>query len=146
VKGKTDALQRMDAIAQSFLTGGDVAMTATQATIEASQSRLGLRNIARRKESAVQQIFYWWERFSNPNFTEGDPIGGIVVAESVLTVPPTAQELQFWQSEFLNGSLTREQYHAKQKELGVFSDEMAELEGVATLGLSNLGVNNDAAI
>jgi hypothetical protein len=149
--GQDRRIQRMDAIAQSFLTGGDVAMTATQAAIEASQSRLGLRNIARRKESAVQQIFYWWERFSNPQFDPLDTVGGITVAESVLTVPPSPQELQFWQTEYTNGSLNRAQYHAKQKELGVFSEEMERLETGDDpmnmgLGLSNtpVGVTPDA--
>ena len=142
-EGQNSRLQRMDAIAQSFLTGGDVAMTATQAVIESSQSRLGLRNIARRKESAVQQLFEWWERFSNPDWIQDDPVGGITVSEAILTVPPSYQDLQFWQSEYLNGSLSREPYHEKQRELGVFSDAMAELEGADTgLGLtSGLGLS-----
>jgi hypothetical protein len=142
-EGQDRRLQRMDAIAQSFLTGGDVARTATEALIDSSQSRLGLRNIARRKESAVQQIFYWWERYSNPGYREGDPVGGITVSEAVLTMPASPQELQFWSGEFLNGNLTRAEYRAKLRELGAYTEDMAEAEKEAmTGGMQGLGLTN----
>lgn len=82
-KGQDRRLTRMDAISQSFLTGGEAERTATEAVIESSQSRLGLRNIARRKESAMQTVFYWWERFANPQFMPGGKVGGVTVSESV---------------------------------------------------------------
>lgn len=92
----------------------------------------------------MQQIFQWWERFSNPNYIVGEPVGGISVSESVLTMPASPQELQFWSNEFLVGSLTRPEYIAKLKELGAYTEAMekaaAENPQLATLGLNGAGV------
>jgi hypothetical protein len=123
-EGQRDRVEAMEQMAQAFLSGGQPGRTATEAMIESTQARLGLRNIARRKESAVQSVFTLWEQFSNPEWTPETPVGGITVSESVLSVPPTAQELQFWQSEFLAGALTKAEYDVKRRELGVYTEEM----------------------
>ena len=141
-EGQRDRLAAMDDMAQAFLSNGTIARTATEAEIETIQSRLGLRNIARRKESAVQSIFDLWERFSNPDWSPENPVGGITISESVLSTPPTAQELMFWQSEFLAGALNKAEYDVKRKELGVYTEEMEAVAGQGeplvggTLGLS----------
>jgi hypothetical protein len=132
----------MDDMAQAFLSNGTIARTATEAEIETIQSRLGLRNIARRKESAVQSVFDLWERFSNPDWSPENAVGGITISESVLSTPPTAQELMFWQSEFLAGALNKAEYDVKRRELGVYTEEMEAVAGQGeplvggTLGLS----------
>jgi hypothetical protein len=124
-EGQRDRVEAMEQQAQSLLSGGQPGRTATEAMIESTQARLGLRNIARRKESAVQSIFELWERFSNPDWSPETPVGGITVSESILSIPPTAQELAFWQSEFLAGALTKSEYDVKRRELGVYTEEMA---------------------
>lgn len=82
-EGQRMRLARMDAIAQSFFTGGEVERTATEAIIESSQSRLGLEAIAHQKESAVQQVFKWWAIFSDPSYAPGETAGGIVINNAI---------------------------------------------------------------
>jgi hypothetical protein len=145
-EGQRDRLKRMDAISQAFLTGGEIERTATEALIESSQSRLGLRNIAQRKESAVQNLFYWWERFANPQFGPGDDIGGITVSESVLSVPPSPDLLRRYDDAYLNGQLSKAEWVAKMKELGDYTEEMAaaaESDMEVPLNLNGLGVVED---
>lgn len=144
--GQRDRLKRMDVISQAFLTGGEMERTATEAMIESSQSRLGLRNIARRKESAVQNICYWWERFANPEFQMGDRIGGITVSESVLSLPPSPEMLNRVDEQYLNGQLTKGEWEAKMTELGYYTEEMRlarENDGSLPLNLNGMGVVPD---
>lgn len=125
-EGQRDRLNRMDAIAQSFLTGGEHERTATEALIESSQSRLSLRGIARRKESAVAQIFYWVLRFGDPTFNPEESPGGITISDAAISVPTNAQVLTFWHDAYLSGSISREAFQIKLRELGEWTDEMDE--------------------
>jgi hypothetical protein len=136
-EGQDRRLKQMDAISNAFLTGGEAERTATEAIIESSQSRLGLRNIARRKESAVQQMCYWWERFANPSFNPfTDTVGGIEVSESVLNMPASPEQLRFWMDAWLNGALTATEWKAKMRELGEYTEEMEAAAEQPSTGLN----------
>jgi hypothetical protein len=105
-----------------------------------------LRNIAQRKESAVQNLFYWWERFANPQFSPGDNIGGITVSESVLSVPPSPDLLRRYDDAYLNGQLSKAEWVAKMKELGDYTQEMEEAasaDDATPINLNGLGVVAD---
>jgi len=147
--GQRDRLTRMDAIAQSFLTGGEVERTATEAVIESNQSRLSLKGIARRKESAIAQIFYFVKRFQDPSFPVDGTAGGVTVSDAAITVPASAEILTFWFNNYLSGGISYAQYQIKLIELGEWTDEMTAAAGAIppqpnSTALPSLGLTGDA--
>lgn len=79
----------MDRVSLAFLTGGEAAKTATEVVMDSSQTQCSLKGMARRKESAIQQVFKIWG-----DYTGEEKTGGIKVNESVLQVPAPPQEIQ----------------------------------------------------
>ena len=135
-QGQRDRRKEMDAMAQSFLTGGEQERTATEAVIESTQSRLSLRGMARRKESAVAQIFRWVMQFSDPSFSPSEDVaGGITVSERVLEAPPDPQMMLFWLNAFTQGVFDVSVFIAALKEMGAWSDEIDK--AMASMGASD---------
>lgn len=72
----------MDRTTLDFLTGGEHQKTATEVVLDSSKTSANLKGIARRKESAIQQIFQFWVQY-----TGEDEGGGIQMDESLLQMP-----------------------------------------------------------
>jgi hypothetical protein len=118
--------EKIEKISQAFLTGGETEKTATQAAIESAQSKATLQGVAHQKESAFQQVFHWLNVFTDPNYKEGDPTGGICVSESVLKPLPTAQDVRTIFDGFSMGVYDRDYALAKLREIGWEPEEVEE--------------------
>lgn len=81
----------MDRVSLAFLTGGETPRTATEVVMDTSQTQCTLKNMARRKESVVQQIFALWTLYGSNKGRSG---GSIKCNESVLQLPANPQEVQ----------------------------------------------------
>lgn len=76
----------MDRVSLAFLTGGEVERTATEVVLNSAQTQASLRGMARRKASAVEQVFNIWTRYT------GEPTSGSInLNESILQLPLTPQ-------------------------------------------------------
>ena len=92
---QTDILKlegAMDRESLAFLSGGDAEKTATEIIVDSAQTSCSLKGMARRKESAFQQVATCWGLYTK----EKPPTAGagIKVADNVLIAPATAQDAQ----------------------------------------------------
>ncbi|MEH2201204.1 DUF4055 domain-containing protein [Nostoc sp.] len=78
----------MDRMTLQFLTSGEHQKTATEVLLDSTKTSANLKGVARRKESAMQQIFKFWVAYTGE--TEG---GGITQDESLLSVPLTPEQV-----------------------------------------------------
>lgn len=78
----------MDRMTLDFLTSGDHQKTATEVLLDSTKTSANLKGVARRKESAVQQIFKFWVAYTGE--VEG---GGITQDESLLSMPLTPEQV-----------------------------------------------------
>ncbi|MBD2771151.1 DUF4055 domain-containing protein [Iningainema tapete] len=79
----------MDRMTLDFLTSGKHQKTATEVVLDSTKTSANLKGVARRKESAAQQIFQLWVQYT------GEPTGGsIAMDDSLLQMPldPQATE------------------------------------------------------
>ncbi|MEH1822136.1 MAG: DUF4055 domain-containing protein [Nostoc sp.] len=77
----------MDRMTLDFLTSGDRQKTATEAVLESTKTSANLKGVARRKESAMQQVFELWVAYTGE--AEG---GGITQDEDLLSMPLTPEQ------------------------------------------------------
>lgn len=99
--------EQMTRLGQEFLSGGGAARTATEAILDAQQSKQELRNMAARKESLVEEIFKLWQYFADPRYTYPDPAGRLNIAENILTPDPGVQDVAAIEGLFASGIITR---------------------------------------
>jgi hypothetical protein len=78
----------MDRMTLQFLTSGEHQKTATEVLLNSTKTSANLKGVARRKESAIQQIFKFWVAYTGE--VEG---GGITQDESLLSVPLTPEQV-----------------------------------------------------
>ncbi len=78
----------MDRMTLDFLTSGDRQKTATEVVLDSTKTSANLKGVARRKESAMQQVFKFWANYTGE--TEG---GGITQDEDLLSVPLTPEQV-----------------------------------------------------
>ncbi|QLE47975.1 DUF4055 domain-containing protein [Nostoc sp. C057] len=78
----------MDRMTLDFLTSGEHQKTATEVLLDSTKTSANLKGVARRKESAMQQIFKLWVAYTGE--TEG---GGITQDEDLLSVPLTPEQI-----------------------------------------------------
>lgn len=79
----------MDRISLSFLSGGEVQRTATEAVLDSSQVQASLRGMARLKESTVQSMVMDWAAY-----TGEEAGGGIAIADNLIQPPLTADQIR----------------------------------------------------
>jgi Domain of unknown function (DUF4055) len=77
----------MDRMTLDFLTSGEHQKTATEVLLNSTKTSANLKGVARRKESAIQQIFKLWVAY-----TGEDEGGGITQDESLLSIPLTPEQ------------------------------------------------------
>lgn len=78
----------MDRMTLDFLTSGEHQKTATEVLLDSTKTSANLKGVARRKESAIQQIFKLWVAYTGE--TEG---GGIAQDEDLLSAPLTPEQV-----------------------------------------------------
>jgi hypothetical protein len=78
----------MDRVTLDFLTGGNHQKTATETVLDSTKTSANLKGMARRKESAVQQIFQVWTEY-----TKESSSGGIDMDESLLQMPISPEQV-----------------------------------------------------
>ncbi|MEH2148570.1 DUF4055 domain-containing protein [Nostoc sp.] len=78
----------MDRMTLDFLTSGEHQKTATEVLLDSTKTSANLKGVARRKESAMQQIFKLWVTYTGE--IEG---GGITQDESLLSIPLTPEQV-----------------------------------------------------
>lgn len=77
----------MDRMTLDFLTSGEHQKTATEVLLDSTKTSANLKGVARRKESAIQQIFKLWVSYT------GESVGGgITQDESLLSIPLTPEQ------------------------------------------------------
>jgi Domain of unknown function (DUF4055) len=77
----------MDRMTLDFLTSGEHQKTATEVLLDSTKTSANLKGVARRKESAMQQIFKLWVAYTGES--NG---GGISQDESLLSIPLTPEQ------------------------------------------------------
>lgn len=77
----------MDRMTLDFLTSGEHQKTATEVVLDSTKTSANLKGVARRKESAIQQIFKLWVAYTGE--IEG---GGITQDEDLLSMPLTPEQ------------------------------------------------------
>jgi hypothetical protein len=78
----------MDRITLDFLTSGEHKKTATEVVLDSTKTSANLKGIARRKESAIQQILKLWVAYT------GEAEGGTAsVDESLLQMPLSPEQV-----------------------------------------------------
>lgn len=83
-----DLESAMDRMTLQFLTSGEHQKTATEVLLDSTKTSANLKGVARRKESAMQQIFKFWVAYTGENAG-----GGITQDESLLSVPLTPEQV-----------------------------------------------------
>lgn len=78
----------MDRMTLEFLTSGEQQKTATEVVLNSTKTSSNLKGVARRKESAMQQIFAFWVAYTGE--AEG---GSIAMDDDLLSVPLTPEQV-----------------------------------------------------
>lgn len=91
----------MDRMTLDFLTSGEHQKTATEVLLDSTKTSANLKGVARRKESAIQQIFKLWVTYIGE--TEG---GGITQDESLLSIPLTPEQVDKLESLATQGLIS----------------------------------------
>ena len=96
-------LEQMARLGQRFLSGGDIARTATEAMLDSAQAETLLIDMANRVENTAEEIIKWWKVFEEPSYNYPDYAGGIKINTEALLVPMQPQQIQTIMQLFLNG-------------------------------------------
>lgn len=123
--------EQMSRLGQEFLSGGNRAKTATEAMLDAQQSKQELNNLAARKQSLVQEIFKLWQVFADPRYTYPDDAGQLIISEEVLDPAPTAQDVAVVEGLFTSGIITRPTALSVLARTGWIEEEELERESKA---------------
>lgn len=91
----------MDRMTLQFLTSGEHQKTATEVLLDSTKTSANLKGVARRKESAMQQIFKLWVAYTGE--TDG---GGITQDESLLSIPLTPEQVDKLESLATQGLIS----------------------------------------
>lgn len=78
----------MDRVTLDFLTSGEHQKTATEVILNSTKTSANLKGVARRKESALQQIFAFWVAYTGEE--EG---GNIAMDDDLLSMPLTPEQV-----------------------------------------------------
>jgi hypothetical protein len=123
--------EQMSRLGQEFLSGGNRAKTATEAMLDAQQSKQELNNLAARKQSLVQEILKLWQVFADPRYTYPDDAGQLIISEEVLDPAPTAQDVAVVEGLFTSGIITRPTALSVLARTGWIEEEELERESKA---------------
>lgn len=91
----------MDRMCLNFLTSGQHQKTATEVLLDSTKTSANLKGVARRKESAVQQIFEFWA-----DYTLEETSGTISLDESLLQMPLTSEQIDKLESLAVQGLIS----------------------------------------
>ncbi|WP_414755568.1 DUF4055 domain-containing protein [Anabaena sp. CCY 9910] len=92
----------IDRMTLDFLTSGDHQKTATEVLLDSTKTSANLKGIARRKESAMQQVFDYWVQYTGE--VEG---GSIAMDESLLSMPLTPEQVDKFESLATGGLISQ---------------------------------------
>lgn len=93
----------MNRMTLDFLTSGEEAQkTATEVILDSTRTSANLKGIARRKESAMQQIFQLWVQYTGERES-----GGITMDESLLQMPITPEHIAKLESLATQGLISQ---------------------------------------
>lgn len=126
-----DRLEVLQRLSQAFLNGGEVERTATEVVIEASQAKLNLQIIAKRKGSAIEECLKLWAVFSDRSYRYPDPAGSVEVSRKATDVPLNAQDRAQIREDFLAGLLSAQQVLALYRSAGIIPDDLEETPSTA---------------
>ena len=99
IKDLEAAMERMTL---DFLTSGDRQKTATEVVLDSTKTSANLKGVARRKESAIQQVFKFWVQYTGE--VEG---GGIAQDEDLLSLPLTPEQTDKLESLATQGMISQ---------------------------------------
>jgi hypothetical protein len=92
----------MDRMTLDFLTSGQHQKTATEVLLDSAKTSANLKGVARRKESAIQQVFDLWIQYT------GEETGGsIVMDESILQMPISPEQIDKLESLASQGLISQ---------------------------------------
>ncbi|MCC5640626.1 DUF4055 domain-containing protein [Nostoc sp. CHAB 5844] len=92
----------MDRMTLDFLTSGDHQKTATEVVLDSTKTSANLKGVARRKESAMQQVFGFWVQYT------GEIQGGsIAMDEDLLSMPITPEQVDKLESLATGGFISQ---------------------------------------
>jgi hypothetical protein len=123
-----DRARQLERMSQQLISSGEIPKTATEALIEASQSRLTVGALAKRKQSVWQEIFKLWQRFADATYRYPDPVGTLTVSEAALKASATPEEVGQIFSGFTSGAYTRETMLEKLNQIGWLTDDQLQRE------------------
>ncbi len=93
----------MDRMSLAFLTGSESDKTATEVLLNAAQTNAILKEMAGRKQSAIQQIFEYWVQYT------GESVGGTVtVDDTILQMPLSPDQIRILESLVQVGLISHE--------------------------------------
>ncbi|MFN6572400.1 DUF4055 domain-containing protein [Dendronalium sp. ChiSLP03b] len=92
----------MDRMTLDFLTSGDRQKTATEVVLDSTKTSANLKGVARRKESAMQQVFKFWVSYTGES--QG---GGIAQDEDLLSLPLTPKQVDKLESLTAQGFISQ---------------------------------------
>ena len=129
--------ERIDTRTLAFLSGSQIARTATEAELDASQARANFMGLAAQKESTVAEIFKIWAEYEAET-----NIGRIEVSRDLLKAPLTLSFREIADA-IAQGIISRRLGLQILKQKQVLGDEFSEADLEAELALTgeSLGLN-----
>jgi hypothetical protein len=123
---------KMERVAQAFISERSSNKTATQSLLEASQSKASLEGMVEQKEDAVKRVFDWIMRFATPQHSPGQDYGTIKVQTEIKS-SPNPQDVEAITNTFTMGLISRRIALLKLQEIGWLPENIdIELESNET--------------
>lgn len=115
--------ERMERVAQAFISERSSNKTATQSLLEASQSKASLEGMVLQKEKAVEKIFNWVMRFASPQYSPYQDYGTIRVQTEIKS-SPNPQDVTAITDAFTMNLISRKMALLKLQDMGWLPDEV----------------------
>lgn len=115
--------EKMERVAQAFISERSNNKTATQSLLEASQSKASLEGMIVQKENAVKNVFDWIMRFATPQYSPNQDYGTIKV-QSEIKSSPSPQDVQAVTDAFTMNLISRKIALLKLQEIAWLPDEI----------------------
>ncbi len=115
--------ERMERVAQAFISERSYNKTATQSLLEASQSKASLEGMVLQKEKAVEKIFNWVMRFASPQYSPDQDYGTIKVQTEIKS-SPNPQDVTAITDAFTMNLISRKIALLKLQDMGWLPDEV----------------------
>lgn len=115
--------EKMERVAQAFISERSSNKTATQSLLEASQSKASLNGMIRQKENAVKQVFDWIMQFQTPQYNPDKDYGTIKVTAEIKP-EPNPQDIESITNAFTMALISRKYALLKLQEIGWQPDDI----------------------